>query len=451
MIELSLPWLSLLAGGPLLAAAAVWGASRRSAAAAHAAGLAGTVGCLPVALGAWLDLGRGRATDPLLPWLVVDDLSAPLLACVAITAAAVHLTTPRARRSPAAAGRILASASLLFVTFSSTHPWSLTILFAAGTLPPWLELRQADRGAARVFVLYMGAAVAMFAASAAAGTTAWGWSLLAAAVMIRKGIVPLHSWIPCFFQRADLSTIVLFSMPQVGIYYAARLLSATASPGAMEWIGTAALATSVYAASLALAQKETRRMFAFVFMSQSALVLAGFGCDTVPGLAGGLTLWVSSALSLCGFGITLRALEARRGLLALDRFHGGYQRMPLLATCFLIFGMACVGFPGTLGFVAEELLVDGAVASFPVFGFLVAVATAFNGITVFRAYASLFCGARSDSAQERLRLRERAAVLALAALLLAGGIWPRPLVRTEEAAARSLLAGRTTASPAPPP
>ena len=35
--------------------------------------------------------------------------------------------------------------------------------------------------------------------------------------------------------------------------------------------------------------------------------------------------------------------------------------MPVLAISFLSMGLACTGFPGTLGFVGQELLVDGAV------------------------------------------------------------------------------------------
>ena len=57
----------------------------------------------------------------------------------------------------------------------------------------------------------------------------------------------------------------------------------------------------------------------------------------------------------------LRALEARYGRLSLDGFHGLYQHSPALAVGFLLTGLASVGFPGTLGFVSTELLVDGAV------------------------------------------------------------------------------------------
>src|SRR2546423_1816987 len=76
---------------------------------------------------------------------------------------------------------------------------------------------------------------------------------------------------------------------------------------------------------------------------------------------GALAVWVSVALSLGGFGLTLRALEARFGRVSLAEFHGLYDHSPALAVCFLLTGLTSVGFPGTLGFVAAELLVDGAV------------------------------------------------------------------------------------------
>ncbi|OHB74723.1 MAG: hypothetical protein A2Z34_06945 [Planctomycetes bacterium RBG_16_59_8] len=207
----------------------------------------------------------------------------------------------------------------------------------------------------------------------------------------------------------------------------------------MNVIGIVSLVTAVYSAALALVQKEARRMFGFFFMSQSAIVLAGMQCDNVRGLTGGLTLWISSILSMAGFGITLRALEARRGELSLTRFHGGYERMQILAVCFLIFGLASIGIPGTLGFVAEELLVDGAVETFPIFGMLVGVAAALNGVTVLKAYGALFCGSSAGPRPEQMRLREWATALGLVAMLLVGGIYPGPLMRTEKSAAQALL------------
>jgi NADH-quinone oxidoreductase subunit M len=433
MNDLHAPWLTGLILVPVLGAVAVlW---RRPW--AHPLGVVSTLLSMPLAVAAWIDLGlRHSAADRWIAALRIDDMSAPLLVCSAIMLAAIVVTTPRARRNPIGASKFLLSEAILFATFATSDPWMLAVLFSAGCILPWTEVRS------RAFAIYMAAASILFVSGLVLGVERWGWLPLMGAIFIRKGIMPLHSWLPSFFEKARPGTAAIFAVPQVGTYCAARLILPSAPSSALEAMGIAALVTAVYAAWLGLVQKDARRMFGYFFMSQSAIVLAGLQCDNLNGLAGGLTLWVASILSLSGFGLTLRALEARRGALSLAKFHGGYDRMPLLAASFLLMGFASIGVPGTLGFVAEELLLDGAVETFPTFGVLVAVAVALNGITVLRAYGSLFCGTRSNPYQEGMRPRERAAVLVLVLCLLAVGLWPQPLVRTEAWAAASLLEQR---------
>ena len=117
--------------------------------------------------------------------------------------------------------------------------------------------------------------------------------------------------------------------------------------------------------------------------------------------------------------------------------------MPLLAISFLCMGLACTGFPGTLGFVGQELLVNGAVDSFPTMGFAVVIAAALTGLAVLRMYFSLFCG-RSDAPSHpgvRLGLAKREAwtFVALVMVLLAFGLVPRPLVDSRFAASDDVL------------
>ena len=50
--------------------------------------------------------------------------------------------------------------------------------------------------------------------------------------------------------------------------------------------------------------------------------------------------------------------------------------MPALATSFLLTGMAMVGLPGSLGLIAEDLLVQGSVEEFPLLGFALIIVTA---------------------------------------------------------------------------
>jgi NADH-quinone oxidoreductase subunit M len=157
-------------------------------------------------------------------------------------------------------------------------------------------------------------------------------------------------------------------------------------------------------------------------------------------------VWLSAGLAFAGLARSVLVLEARRGRLDLNTYHGGYERMPLLATSFLAMGLACTGFPGTLGFVGQELLVTGAVDAFPVMGFAVVIASALTGVAVIRMYFSLFCG-RPDpptyyDRQFRLTRREAWTFAALVIALVGFGVAPRPLVDSRFAASDDILRQR---------
>ena len=160
-------------------------------------------------------------------------------------------------------------------------------------------------------------------------------------------------------------------------------------------------------------------------------------------LAGGLVVWLSAGLAFAGLARCVLVLEARRGRLDLTTYHGGYDRMPVLAVSFLAMGLACTGFPGTLGFVGQELLVDGAVDAFPVMGFAVVIASALTGLAVLRMYFSLFCGRPMRSRIPSLRLGTEAArsVDVRGARDRAGGpgLAPRPLVDSRFEASEDIL------------
>src|SRR5437773_3123879 len=116
---------------------------------------------------------------------------------------------------------------------------------------------------------------------------------------------------------------------------------------------------------------------------------------------------------------------------------------PVLAISFLCMGLACTGFPGTLGFVGQEQLVDGAVDAFPVLGFAVVAASALTGLAVLRMYFSLFCGRADALAHSGLRFeltrREAWTFVALVIALVGFGVAPRPLVDSRFAASKDIL------------
>jgi NADH-quinone oxidoreductase subunit M len=293
--------------------------------------------------------------------------------------------------------------------------------------------------------LLFGAGVALLVSPLVNDTrieTAALW-LIVVAALVRKGIVPFHAWVPDVFDHGRLGPAILFNAPQVGAYMTVVLIVPRASPAMLRTIALLALLTAVYGAALALVQSSARRACGYLFMSQSALVMAGLDCTSVTALAGGLVVWLSAGLGFAGLARCVLVLEARRGRLDLTGYHGGYDRMPGLAISFLAVGLACTGFPGTLGFIGQELLLDGAVDVFPVMGFAIVIASALTGLAVLRMYFSLFCGRSDPLAHPSLRLgprpREAWTFVALVIALLGLGLAPRPLVDSRFDASNEIL------------
>jgi len=120
-----------------------------------------------------------------------------------------------------------------------------------------------------------------------------------------------------------------------------------------------------------------------------------------------------------------------------------YDHMPSLAAFFLLTGLASIGFPGTIGFIGAELLVEGAVGIYPVIGMLVVLTAALNGIAVLHAYFRLFTGTEhTASISLKARLPEKVAVLTLSALIIGGGLLPQPGVASRYHAAKQIMARR---------
>lgn len=457
--ELHFPWLEFSIVLPLLGAM-VCGLLTEAPKAQRIAVWCGGL-TLFCTMGEWLDfsmIGSFEAHDH---WdivqrifhrdiFVIDELSAPLLPLSALLYLMTMLSTLRTKLGRFSFGLTLVSESIVLATLSCHSPWMLIALLSLATIPPWVELRR--RGAStRIFSLHMGLFIVLLVL---------GWSLvdfsgdkptasllsaglLTAAVLLRAGACPVHPWMTDLFEHATLGTALLFVAPMTGAYAVMHLVFPVAPSWAMQSIAVLSLTTAVYAAGMSTIQKDARRFFCYLFLSHSSLVLSGLEIVTTIGMTGALCVWISVGLSLGGFGLTLRSIEARIGRIMLDRYHGMYEHTPTLAGLFLLTGLASIGFPGTIGFVGMELLVEGAVDVYPMVGLAVVLAAALNSIAILRVYFRVFTGRRfQTSVLIRSRASERFAVLVLSLLVLGGGLWPQPGVASRHHAAMELMKHR---------
>lgn len=464
MPELHLPWLELSVLVPLIGAILVSLLKNRDRARTVSIIFCGVT--LACAMGEWLDFATLGAFEAHDHWdlfqsifhrdvFVIDELSAPLLPLGALLYLTTVMTTLRTKSNRFSFHWTLVSESILLATLACRDPWMIITLLAVATIPPWLELRQRKRST-RVFMIHMALFVTLLVSgqvlvdttATAANPPIFAGCLLAAGTLLRSGVCPLHCWMADLFEKATFGTALLFVTPMTGAYAVMRLVFPIAPSWALQSIAILSLATAVYAAGMALVQRDSRRFFCYLFLSHSSLVLVGLEIATPIGLAGGLCVWLSVGICLLGFGLALRCVEARTGRLTLDNFHGLYEHTPFLAAMFLLTGLASIGFPGTVGFIGTELLVEGAVEIYPFVGLAVVAAAAMNGVAIVKAYFHVFTGTRHTSTITMgCRPAERITILVMVVLIIGGGLIPQPGVQSRYHAAQALLEHRSFEQP----
>ncbi len=353
----------------------------------------------------------------------------PITICV-IAGVAVGLADPLSHsRDDLRASLVVTAIAMLFV--STDRPVLLALCWGASAFVVWWRLRARAgtglRGTPWLFALFQGTSGLLFAGAVVAGELGAGALValgLLGAMGIREAVIPGHSWFVRFVEDAPMTLVIAFVAPQLGVYAHVSMLGQEVPTALASGVAIFGAATAVVASALGIAQRSGRRALAYLMMSQTGLVAFGLEGHSEVGFVGSLVAWQVLAVATSGFAMTYSALEARRGPLELDASSGCFARTPRMAAGFLTMGLASVGFPVTLGFVAEDLLVQGSVDEFPLLSLVLIVATALNGMNVIRSFFRLFSGRRFHDGEADLTSREAWVLSLVLVLLLTGGLWP---------------------------
>ena len=332
-------------------------------------------------------------------------------------------------------GTLLAYAAPNLLLF--TAGWALTVV------PYWAWIKTGPRVALTVgtVVLVVGTGLTL-----AGGNPMIAFGAFTLAVLLRKGIFPLHSWVVSGLETSPILPLGLLFNGHLGAYLMVRFaipLLPDAASLTLSLVSVLALFTALYAALVALSEKRPRRILGFLTVSQASFLLAGLENRNTEGVTGALVHWFVVAAATTGLYCVYRSIEARYPAVASPQgFLGLVNVVPRMAVFFALSGLALVGLPGTLGFAAEDLLFHGSLESHPWLGITLPLATAFNAITVYRLFATLFLG-RSITATPAMPdalPRERWSLTAVATFLIVSGILPGTLVAMRSPAAERIAA-----------
>jgi len=244
------------------------------------------------------------------------------------------------------------------------------------------------------------------------------------AFSVKLGLFPFHFWLPAVYigSRPATATILSGALANIGSYgvlrFGADVLSAELRFGATVILVLGA-ASIVYGALQAVSRRSAGEVLAYSTIGQVGYVLVALGIGGPIGFGAAVLYAVVNALN--------------KTLLFLANGLRGW----LVGGAFAIGAFSVVGVPPTAGFFGKVALFQAGIeARSGVLVGLVFLGGALSFLYMFQIYQHDFW--RGERTEEPSTPGNRALVAGLAAMVVALGLWPEPLLAMSSAAAETL-------------
>jgi formate hydrogenlyase subunit 3/multisubunit Na+/H+ antiporter MnhD subunit len=288
----------------------------------------------------------------------------------------------------------------------------------------------------------------------------------------KAGMVPLHVWLPLAHPAAPSHVSALMSgvMTKVALYGFIRIVFDLLGPPAWWWsaiVLTTGGATAALGVLYALMQDDLKRLLAYSSVENIGVIVIGLGLAMAfraDGANAAAALALTAALfhvlnhalfkSLLFFGAG--AVVTATGERDMGRLGGLIHRMPRTTFAFLVGAAAVSALPPLNGFASEWLTFQAVLVSpqlsswalrflVPAVGALLAMAAALAAACFVKAVGITFLGRPRTVAAEQAREVDGfsvSAMLALAALCVAAGLFPGAVIDALAPVSETLLGTR---------
>jgi NADH-quinone oxidoreductase subunit L len=254
---------------------------------------------------------------------------------------------------------------------------------------------------------------------------------------------PLYVWLPdAMAGPTPVSALIhAATMVTAGVYMVARssfLYSHT--PIAMNAVTLIGLLTLAFAATIAIAQNDIKKVFAYSTVSQLGYMFLGVGVGAYSaGVFHLMTHAFFKGLLFLGAGSLIHALSGEQDL----RHMGGlFKKLPVTATTLFIGCLAIGGIPPLAGFWSKDEILAAAYHHAPWMYWVGVITAGLTAFYVFRAWFMAFTGPYRGHAHAH----ESPAVMTIPLIVLAifstfGGFinvpnWLAPMFPHAEATSR---------------
>lgn len=278
------------------------------------------------------------------------------------------------------------------------------------------------------------------------GVEFWLFLAFVLAFAVKVPLIPVHAWLPDAHTEAPTAGSVVLAglLLKTGAYALLRFafpLFPGAASEAAPVLAALAVGGLFYAAWIAFAQRDVKRLVAYSSIAHMGLIVAGFAVWNAMTVSGAVLQMVNHGITTSALFIMVGMLDERVGSRDFAAFGGLWKRMPVFSAFFLLFCMSSLGLPGLNNFVGEILILVGSFKKWTAAGVAGFAGLALVLIYTLRLVQDVLFGAiREDARFTDLSLREAVVLVPLALLVVAIGLVPGPLLKLIQGPIHGLLA-----------
>jgi NADH-quinone oxidoreductase subunit M len=271
---------------------------------------------------------------------------------------------------------------------------------------------------------------------------AWAFPVLFLGFAVLAGIWPFHTWAPTGHAAAPTAGSMLLAgiVMKLGAYGALRVAMNIFPEGfAMwrDWIAVLGVIGIVYAAAVALRQRDIKLVIGYSSVSHMGFVILGLATASALGAGGAvLQMFSHGVIGALLFAIAGRMIYARTHTRDLDELAGMQlgRALPFAAVAFVVASAASMGIPGFSGFAAEIIILIGTWRAYPLAVWITGLGMVLVAAFTLRALTrSMFAESNAAAAAETPALPsitapEKIGACLLIAATLVVGIYPKLLL-----------------------
>ncbi|GJQ28285.1 MAG: hypothetical protein HBSAPP03_01690 [Phycisphaerae bacterium] len=188
---------------------------------------------------------------------------------------------------------------------------------------------------------------------------------LMAGFAVKVPLFPVHTWLPLAHTEAPTAGSVILAgvLLKLGTYALYRFVLPFVPLAVVEYAPLIALLSIVgilYGGLVCWVQTDVKKLVAYSSVAHLGFCILGMFALNNTGLTGSILYMINHGLSTGALFLLIGMVYERHHTRSMKELGGLAKRMPVWATFMVFFVMASVGLPGLNGFVSEFLCLLGA-------------------------------------------------------------------------------------------